>query len=431
MNLAKLLKTSAVFWLSSSTMANDNGFKALQRETMEEINDKYYPDEMKQILQKQEREVNLKKAVVYQSGSLAMFDISYLSEACEHLHQHEVLKANYYKLVQEFDEKLRAERKFFLDKGKELMLGLDGLFKEAGQNHVKYHQVAASVYLALYDAFAQNDKKALTMIFGNKVKNVHAMQTYRSLIIDIVTDIKNAKTDVEINKVLNNYLFVDQEGRFPKKIEHYAEPSLFSGTIVIRPAFNQKVFLKNGDIVNVVLTINLKDLPAVIEPIRESLLTFGVKEGRLTGTNDSEERHVSLALRIPYSLELKNIVETLNRRIKIHTFKTSGNLVVVTPMDIRTGCSVLSEISPESEKLFKELQRELYATLENTGNNLPPMHITQGNAKIRPAGEEEMINLHKVFPTLEEHLSNYNLALEEAIHGVYGDELLVQRLTCH
>lgn len=182
---------------------------------------------------------------------------------------------------------------------------------------------------------------------------------------------------------------------------------------------------------NVVLTINLKDLPAVIEPIRESLLTFDVKEGRLTGTNDSEERHVSLALRIPYSLELISIVGTLNRRIKSHTFKTSGNLVVVTPMDIRTGCSVLSEISPESEKLFKELQHELYATLENTGNNLPPMHITQGNAKIRPAGEEEMINLHKALPTLEEHLSNYNLELEEAIHGVYGDEFLDQRLTCH
>lgn len=420
MQLGQLLKTSALFWLSSSGMANNNEIRRLESETIEEINKRYYPAEMKHALKNLQRDINTeyfsvsKPDLLYPNDGDFSDDIK--QESDYHYHRYNTFRSNYNQLKQEFEEKLLTERQYFLTQGKAFAFGLDALFKETSQTNVKYHQVTAAYYQALYDVFLENDKETIINIFGKKANNVHALQTYRSLVIDIVNDIKEAKTDIALNKVLNDHLFVDQEGRFPKKIEHYSKPSAFSGQLVIRHAFKEKdkeSFQKN-DIVNVVLTINEEDIPSLVDPIKEPLLSFGVTEGRLTGTDDSKERHVSLALRVPYSSELRRVIDELNTRINTLRFRTSGNLLVVTPMDIRTSCSVLSEIEPDSEAHLKLLQHEIYSALENRGNNLPQMHITQGNAKTKPSTKQEIARLYEILPSLGEHLASYHLDLEKA-----------------
>ena len=311
-------------------------------------------------------------------------------------------------------------------------LGLDVLFKTNGQNHVKFHLVAAAIYQTIYDLMTSKDDDALRQIFGDLVHENDAMQVMQQLITDVVFAARASTTDTELNDVMNNFRFVDKPERFQSRIEPEIiatsfKPT-FKGHLVINHAYKHKDTLEPGDIVNVVLTLDEADADNMVEEIHCQLESLGLEIGRLTGTTNTSERHVSLALRIPYTKDLGDLVLSMNdellQPIEIFTsntplrrfFSTAGELQIVTPMDIRTSCSAVSLLKRNSAySVLENMQRMIHYVAKIKGNSLPPLHITHGNKPIIPANAERLKQVFDAAPVLKTYLENYNLDLVTAI----------------
>ena len=170
-----------------------------------------------------------------------------------------------------------------------------------------------------------------------------------------------------------------------------------------------------GDIVNVQLRVRERDAQQLVDSIKPQLEQLGMVVGRLTSTDDTTERHVSLGLRMRLTEELKELVWNINKEVMGLKFKTAGKMNVVTPMDIRSRRSAISLLSNTTIEVLKEIQIQLHKTTGNAGNKLPPLHITHGNMPIKPASLSELMQLRQLFPTIDEHLKTFGLDLSKAL----------------
>lgn len=299
---------------------------------------------------------------------------------------------------------------------KSLAFGLDGLFKSTGQTNVKFHQVTAAVFLAIYEKMEAHDLDALREIFGDAINNSAELESMRIFLADVVTGIKAAKDDRALNDVMNNYRYVDQPGRFPSYITDEPARSQFKGRLVINHSYQKKEILEPGDTVNVVLTIDGTDATQLVRVVLKQLEDLGLVVGRLTSTTDTAERHVSFGLRMQYTDELGVLVRHLNETVlPTLTLETVAKLQVVTPMDIRTSRSAISLLSDETCAVLQELQKQIYQATGDTGNQLPRLHITHGNSPIQAGSVSDIAKLRNFAPTVDTALSGYGLDLAAAL----------------
>lgn len=299
---------------------------------------------------------------------------------------------------------------------KQYAYGLDGLFKATGQSGVKFHQVSAAVFCTALDILNTKNLDLLRTIFGDVVNEPEALEAMHTFISDVVAGIKTASDDQALNNVMNNYRYVDQAGRFPSYIIDEPSSFQFKGRLVINHSYQKKETFDVGDIVNVVLTLDRTDAGQLVSTLREQLEGLGLEVGRLTSTTDTAERHVSLALRIPYTDELCELVKCLNETvIPALTLETAAKLQVVTPMDIRTSRSAISLVSDTTSKSLHSIQQQVYQAAGREGNQLPRLHITHGNSPVQPAVFSKIAQLHEVAPSIDEALSSYGLNLADAL----------------
>lgn len=329
----------------------------------------------------------------------------------------------------------RSNRLNMFNTLKGLALGLDACFKANNQSHVKYHLVASAVYQAIYDLFEAEDMDALRAIFGNVIEDQHTLHVMRSMVIDIVEEAQAAQSDSSLNNVLNNWRTVDQKGRFQSYVINEPEVSTFRGRVVINHSYQKKPVFETGDVVNVVLTIDRRDVAALVQTVKPQLQELGLEVGRLTGTTDTDERHVSLGLRMPYTEKLAEVVGHMNEKVLPQlTFKTAAQLRVVTPMDIRSSRSAISLLDEDTVHMLQQLQKEIVQASGNTGNQLPQLHITHGNSPIAPVSLSELERLRHLAPRIDAHLKAFNLDLPTAIASMDNLEPQASNslyLVCH
>lgn len=415
--LTRLLKTAALFWLAAPVSSLNPGRVALKKETTEEIDQTYIPKEIRSQLREYEIEHYMRKMdnypLILDPINEPDLDSRPLSMILREEEAVRLAEEKYNTLRTTIHLSLLKDRLTIFNQVKSYALGLDNLFKRHDQTQVKYHQVLSAVYQTLYDLFSEKNSEALCRIFGSVINNQHALQTIRSIIIDFVEGIEAAKTDRELNNVLNNFRIVDQPGRFESRLERVSESFVFDGRLEISHSYAPKPNFEEGDTINVVLRIKNKDIAALRKILQPTFRAYNLEEGELTGKTNHSGGHVSLLLRGKYTKALEELVAELNEnltRYSIH-FHTSGEIKIVTPPDIRTSCSVLSELHETTIKHLQEMQNKLYDVTQDRGNNLPPLHITQGNAKIQPADEEMLQTFYEVAPQLEQYLRNYGLDL--------------------
>ncbi|MDF1685074.1 MAG: hypothetical protein P1U36_10525 [Legionellaceae bacterium] len=324
-----------------------------------------------------------------------------------------VLKA--LSLYQQKQEQEQSSKLKIFNALKQYAYGLDGLFKAAGQTDVKFHQVSAAMHATLLDIITSQNIEALRSILGDVVDDSAALAAMSELFSDVVDGTNSAATDAEKNNVLNNYRLVDRDDRFKSYIEKEPATSSFQGQLVINHSFKKKDTLEVGDIVNVVLTINHDDATHLVGVVQAQLEALGLVVGRLTGTANTTERHVSLLLRATFSDELAACVSDINKQLSELSFQTAGDLRVVTPMDIRTSRSAISLVAEESVERLKVFQEMLATAAGYAGNQLPQLHITHGNSPVTPASLSELQVLQAHAPSIHEHLGKFGLDFNTAL----------------
>jgi len=305
---------------------------------------------------------------------------------------------------------------FMLNKLKSLALGLDEFFKKNGQPSIKFHQATSAVYQSAYKIIQGGSHVSLQAIFGDFSDDKVSMELMEAVLGEFVDSFVAAGTDdMALNRASYNFRILDQEGRFPLRIEPEKSSSDFQGRVVVTSAFNVDTKPNVGELVNVSLSINPDDAEKLVDIVREQLEAIGLVIGRLTSTDNKIERHVSLALRIPFSNALNETVNALNNEINSHVFRTAGQLKVVTPTDIRTSQSAVELLDENTCKILRQWQIMLHESAGQVGNKLPPLHITHGNSPIQPASINEIseLQIHSG-EILEKTLEEYGLNLSAA-----------------
>jgi len=303
-----------------------------------------------------------------------------------------------------------------LNKLKSFALGLDAFFKKQTQKSIKYHHAISAVYQSTLELMQAREINKLRDILGDAVDDHEAMALMQVVLSEFVEGFIAAGIDDQaLSRVSNNFKILDKEGRFPLYIDPIPAISSFSGRVIITDSFDSKAQLEEGKLVNVTMTIDRKDAAALVEVVRAQLEAMGLVVGRLTGTDDTVERHVSFALRIPYTSALGEIVAKLNDEMPNFTFSTAAKLKIVTPPDIRTSQSALELLDNRSCEILHQWQVTLHEAAGQFGNKLPPLHITHGNSPIMPASTDEIaiLRIH-TSGTLDNVLSQYGLDLAAA-----------------
>lgn len=302
-----------------------------------------------------------------------------------------------------------------LNKLKSLALGVDTLFKETKAGDIKFHHAVAAVYQSVFNLMESENFDALREIFGEAADDCESMGLMRQVLSEFVDGFVAAGTDeAALNRVYNDFRILDKEGRFPLRIEPTEESSIFHGHIVVTNSFNIEAPVEVDTLVNVTLTIDRADASQLVAVIRPQLQSIGLIEGRLTGTQDTQERHVSLALRIPYNEMLGQEVEKINNQLRKMTLSTAAELKVVTPTDIRTKMSALGLLTSESCEILHSWQAAIHKAAKKEGNRLPALCITHGNCPVEPAGFEDLAKLRAYAPQMDSILEQYRLDLARA-----------------
>lgn len=306
-----------------------------------------------------------------------------------------------------------------LNKLKSLSLGLDTFLKKSGIETVKFHHVASVVYQSIFALINENNLSVLKDIFGDYFDDKNNLELMRVVLSKFVEGFIAAGIDDELlNRAYNNYHILDEDGRFPLVFEKTQKSTSFGGQFVIQHSFATDAPFKQKELVNVQFIIDPNAAAQLVEVVRKKLESIGLVIGRLTGKEDTTERHVSLALRIPYSQELAALVDHLNTKINKLTFRTAAMLKITTPPDIRTACSAVDLLDESSEFSFstlKEWQEEIHKVAGKRGNDLPPLHVTHGNSPIVPARIEEIEALRQLTPTFDAVCNLYGIDFSSAL----------------
>ncbi len=310
----------------------------------------------------------------------------------------------------------------FLNKLKSLSLGIDDLFKKTSMGAIKYHHAVSAVYQSIY-LLIENDQSALREILGNLVDDRETIDLMRIVLREFVDEFNTAGTDDQkLNRAYTNFKVLDKDGRFPLRIESTPKSSAFRGHLTVTDSFNIKAPLEIGKLVNVTLTIDPNDAAKMVDVVKDQLEAIGLVIGRLTGTQDTTERHVSLALRLPYTADLGLVVNKINTEINSLTFTTAAKLNIVTPTDIRTSESAVEVVSDSSCNVLQKWQELIYTAAGLPGNKLPALHITHGNRPIKPSSVDDIAKLHAITPKLGQVLGAYGLDLPAAL-SAYHEKL--------
>ncbi|OGT06276.1 MAG: hypothetical protein A2X78_01365 [Gammaproteobacteria bacterium GWE2_37_16] len=297
---------------------------------------------------------------------------------------------------------------------KSVALGMDACLKANGQKDVKFHQVYSSVILAIrplleshphevYELFHLNEDPEITG------KMLGFLRQQEGLINAAGLD------DVRLNAAVSGgpvFPLIDQLVPVTFIDESVSQ---FRGELKISASFDAKkaiADIKPGEAVNIRLSLNPDDARRITE--NSHVEQLGFKQGRLTSTEDTTERHVSIALRTPFRPEVLNFIEAKNRQLRERAFETAGKQKIVVPPDIRTQVSILTLISQSSIQAIEELRKEV-AGLAPGGNKLPPLHITQGNMPVEPASPETLLRLRNLTEIHENYLHQFHLDLDAAI----------------
>ncbi len=198
---------------------------------------------------------------------------------------------------------------------KSLAYGSDGLFKEAKQNSVKFHEVDAAVALSVLELIEEDRIPIFSTILGVDKISPKALENLTTFLKNKASRIRAAKDPRELNSaVFSGEAYTDLDKLLPPTfIDENAEG--FRGYYIITPAITKKEVdeeFEDGESVNVSLTLSPKSTEGVTEAATQSIQGYGLELGRLTGTGDSKERHVSLLLRVPYCNDLRAHIDHLN-----------------------------------------------------------------------------------------------------------------------
>ena len=304
---------------------------------------------------------------------------------------------------------------------KQLALTVDTLLKKDAQNHVKFHQADAAVTKAALEAINTNNSEILSLLEINDENRdeIKTLLEYKSQQISAAGDEKALN-----NAVFGGGIFGYFDAIFPKK-SVAEEKTRFMGKLEISPATQDRE-IREGSLVNVTVVLDRSSAIAVTQCAGTAISAFnreyqlGLQTGRLTSLADTEQRHVSLALRAPYSEALQATVGQLDRDFfipadeeKRFVGSTRGELVLVLPPDIRAAFSTISSLDEQTKVKLLDVQQKIAATLQGQGNKLPPLHITQSNMPITIDARRLMAFNRST--TLHALLSQFNLNLNKAI----------------
>ncbi|MGD2170292.1 MAG: hypothetical protein PVI40_08645 [Chlamydiota bacterium] len=252
--------------------------------------------------------------------------------------------------------------------------------------NVRIHQVVAAVMLATQKYFTEGGD--LAMLFGPLKEEAQA--DLFSWLDRTCKNIQSAKDDRMLNAALFGLPGCENNDRF-FPIEELEEKQVsFHGRIEVWPSFGRKIEI--GRLVNVILHLDNDSAKAVTisasHAIYNSPNLSGAAIGRLTSTADLMERHISLALRIPYTEKLQSYVDRLNAENEKHdssnlTGKTSGKIHILVPPDIRAQISAVSMLAQETIDRFQPIQNAITIAAGKKGNRLPRLHITQANIPVK------------------------------------------------
>lgn len=295
----------------------------------------------------------------------------------------------------------------------------DAKFKEDGQDKVRYHHLDAAVALAVLDYLKAG--KNPTFLFGEQPPEVIAQ--LMSFLESKAKDIESASDDRTLNAaVFGGPAFKLIDAYFP--IEYIDEKSSsFRGHVVINSSFGDEI--KEGTLVNVALRLDEESKGSVTASAKaaiESSLQFkDATIGRLTGTKDLEERHVTLGARLPYTKALGELVAKINAEGGLMG-KTVGKLKVVVPPDIRAQFSAVSMVDDETIRTIQPLQREITLAAGAEGNKLPPLHVTQANKFVEI--DHEKLAVFERLTSIAEKLKSYGLNLPSTVTPIASDAMI-------
>lgn len=232
------------------------------------------------------------------------------------------------------------------------------------------------------DQYLKNNGKS-PKFHDSLVIALRYLQSESRLFTDPIVNywINEINHESDLNKRLfSGQVFKVLDGQYP--VQNIKEDvTEWSAQVSVRSSYGDDL-----SVVNVVLELDHDSADAVARAAEQAITAFSTdfEIGCLTGDHTrSNTRHVSLGLRIPVNQQqYQQLLQWAQSKGTIHG-QTRGVLKIVTPPDIRTATSVISEIGTCHVAIY-QLANELNSLFVH-GNYLPSPHITQANIPIKPA----------------------------------------------